>query len=282
MSNFWQRAITGTVFVLVLVSAIILGGWYMQILFGIIAGVGLYEFYSLFDKSETKPQKILGTLIGAGLYFDLIFTRNLAFGAHKLFILITVGIVLLSFIIISINELFRKSQKPFESIALTIVGIFYLVFPFWLLTFLFGPDDNVNNVYDFWPILSLFILIWCNDTFAYLTGRLLGKHKLFERISPKKTWEGFIGGIVFAIIAGVLMAYLLEWSYAKMITYGVVVGVIGTTGDLVESMLKRSVNVKDSGNILPGHGGILDRFDAVLFVVPVVFFLENFVFNQFV
>ena len=144
------------------------------------------------------------------------------------------------------------------------------------------------NVYSFehvlevetliWPPLSIFILIWCNDTFAYLTGRLLGKHKLFERISPKKTWEGFIGGLLFAVLAGVLLAYFLEWSYIKMITYGIVVGAIGTAGDLVESMLKRNVGVKDSGNILPGHGGILDRFDAVLFVVPVVFFLEKFIF----
>lgn len=273
MSNFLQRAITGTLFVIVLIGAIVLGGWYMHGLFGLIVLLGLWEFFSLFKSTDIKPQKMVGTFVGTAIYFLALLSWY--FG--EIMMVPLIGIVLLFFIGSAISELFRKTTRPFENISITLIATLYIVLPFVLL-----------NVYSFehvlevetliWPPLSIFILIWCNDTFAYLTGRLLGKHKLFERISPKKTWEGFIGGLLFAVLAGVLLAYFLEWSYIKMITYGIVVGAIGTAGDLVESMLKRNVGIKDSGNILPGHGGILDRFDAVLFVVPVVFFLEKFIF----
>ena len=273
MSNFLQRAITGTLFVIVLIGVIVLGGWYMHGLFGLIVLLGLWEFFSLFKSTDIKPQKMVGTFVGTAIYFLALLSWY--FG--EIMMVPLIGIVLLFFIGSAISELFRKTTRPFENISITLIATLYIVLPFVLL-----------NVYSFehvlevetliWPPLSIFILIWCNDTFAYLTGRLLGKHKLFERISPKKTWEGFIGGLLFAVLAGVLLAYFLEWSYIKMITYGIVVGAIGTAGDLVESMLKRNVGIKDSGNILPGHGGILDRFDAVLFVVPVVFFLEKFIF----
>ena len=274
MNNFWQRAITGTLFVAVLVGAIVLGGWYMHVTFGVIVIFGLLEFYKLFENTETKPQRIVGTTIGAGIY--LLALLAMYFGGQ--FGLIAIGISLGSFLAIGIAELFRAQSKPFENISITVGGIIYLVIPFVLLNQLATRLELDKFQHYIWPVLSIFILIWSNDTFAYLTGRLIGKHKLFERISPKKTWEGFIGGVVFAMIAGILLAYLLEESYLKYITYALVAGVIGTFGDLVQSMLKRSVNVKDSGTILPGHGGILDRFDAVLFVVPVIFFLEKFIF----
>jgi len=273
MNNFWQRALTGTVFVAVLVGAILLGGWYLHITFGLIVILGLLEFYNLFEKTESQPQLIVGTLIGGGVYFSTFILLHLNILYPQSLALIFILIV---FIFISIVELFRQKKKPFENIALTYVGIVYIVVPFIFINLL---ADTFNGFHKVWPLLSVFILIWCNDTLAYLTGRLFGKHKLFERISPKKTWEGFIGGLVFAMIAGILLAYFLEESYAKYITYALVAGIIGTLGDLVQSMLKRSVDVKDSGNILPGHGGILDRFDAVLFVVPVIFFLEQFIFN---
>ena len=272
MNNFWQRAITGTVFVAIIVGAIVLGGWYMHITFGAIVIFGLLEFYELFGKTDTHPQHILGTVLGTSIYTCLIFISEFTGNTSKYFIAATIGITLLSLIIISILELPRSKENPFQNISITYGGIFYIVLPFILLSVLAEAPNN------YWLVLSIFILIWCNDTFAYLTGRLIGKHKLFERISPKKTWEGFIGGIIFAIIGGVTLAYFLEVSYIKYVTYAIVAGAIGTAGDLVESMLKRSVDVKDSGTILPGHGGILDRFDAVLFVVPVIFFLEKFIF----
>lgn len=279
MSNFWQRAITGTLFVVVLVSAILLDEQYIAAVLGLIVLFGLLEFYKLFENSDVKPQRITGTIIGTAFYVFPVITHfvNLKMKMGE----ISVMISFTALVLIACIELFRAEKKPFENIAVTFAGIVYVSLPFLLLTLLGTPGGRGGEWYNPWGILSIFVLVWCNDTFAYLTGRLIGKHKLFERISPKKTWEGFIGGVVFAVLGGVAMAYFLEWSYVKMITYGLVVGIIGTAGDLVESMLKRSVGVKDSGNILPGHGGILDRFDAVIFVVPVIFALENTVFRTF-
>lgn len=274
MSNFWQRAITGTIFVVVLVGAILLGGWYMHVTFGLITALGLFEFYSLFENSDSKPQKIIGTFAGTSLYFLALFSWYFGQPFGTAFLVVAVSVILIS----GFAELFRKQIKPFENIALTVTGIVYVMIPFLLLNFLGFSFSLFELKMNYWPVLTIFILIWCNDTFAYLTGRLIGKHKLFERISPKKTWEGFIGGVFFAVIAGVLIAYFNDENYLKLIVYGIIAGVVGTFGDLVESMLKRSLNVKDSGSILPGHGGILDRFDAVLFVVPIIFVLDRFIF----
>jgi phosphatidate cytidylyltransferase len=280
MSNFWQRAITGTIFVVVLVGAILLGGWYMHITFGLVVFFGLLEFYKLFERTETKPQKWVGTITGTLFYFTGVFKlyKSVLYRGD-LPVLIGIAFVFLSLVMISIIELFRAKSKPFENIAITITGIFYIAVPFLLINLMTIDKYGLFLSFNFWPVLSVFILIWCNDTFAYLTGRLIGRHKLFERISPKKTWEGFLGGVVFAMSAGIFLAYLQDESYVKFVVYALIASVIGTLGDLVQSMLKRSVDVKDSGTILPGHGGILDRFDAVLFVVPVIFFLENFVFK---
>lgn len=278
MNNFWQRAITGTIFVIVLVGTIILGGWYMHSLFGLIAILGLNEFYNLFQKTEVKPNKFIGLILATSIYALIISANYVASDNFRFLSGVIIALVFSSLILAGILELFRNNSSPFQNISVTLVGIFYVVFPFTLINFLpeFAQIKTIDDKY--WSILSIFILIWSNDTFAYLTGRLIGKHKLFERISPKKTWEGFTGGILFSVIAGLVLAYFLDWSYPKMIAYGLIVGIFGTAGDLVESMLKRSVDIKDSGNILPGHGGILDRFDAVLFVVPIIFVLELFIF----
>ena len=273
MNNFWQRALTGIVFVAVLIGAILLGGWYLHITFGLIVILGLLEFYKLFEKTESQPQLIVGTLIGGGVYFSTFILLHLNILYPQSLALV---FILIAFIFISIVELFRQKKKPFENIALTYIGIVYIVVPFIFINLL---ADTFNGFHKVWPLLSVFILIWCNDTLAYLTGRLFGKHKLFERISPKKTWEGFIGGLIFTLIFALVLAYFSNDSFAKLIIFAIVVSVVGTLGDLVQSMLKRSVDVKDSGNFLPGHGGILDRFDAVLFVVPVIFLLEVFVFG---
>lgn len=281
MNNFWQRAITGTLFVVVLIGAIVLGGWYMKSLFILITALGLIEFYQLFKNSESKPQVITGTILGVSLITVTFISTD-----HHSFLPVLGGILLLSLIGTSIVELFRDQKKPFENIGITLLGIVYISLPFILLNAMWYVPMGVvisaaiedKFMAGFWPILTVFILIWCNDTFAYLTGRLIGKHKLFERISPKKTWEGFIGGAVFAVLGGLCIAWFTEQNFMKLVAFALTASVIGTLGDLVESMLKRSLNVKDSGKILPGHGGILDRFDAVLFATPAIFFLEKVIF----
>lgn len=274
MSNFWQRAITGTLFVAVIIAAIIFNAWLFHFIFGLVGILGLNEFYTLFKNTETKPNRIIGLIIGTIIYgvgVSIIYYPGISMA-------LLMGVILLSFGAVALAELYRKKERPFENMAITLVGIPYLILPVALLNTMIRFDHETGTITEFWPVLSIFILVWCSDTFAYLVGRQIGKRKLFERISPKKSWEGFFGGLVFAVLGGMIIAWATEASFIEYAVYGLVISSVGTMGDLVESMLKRSVNVKDSGNILPGHGGILDRFDAVLFVIPFIYFLNTFVF----
>lgn len=168
--------------------------------------------------------------------------------------------------LVFILELFQKRQAPGHFISSYLLGIFYISLPvcllFWVAS---GPDA----IYKPNRVFGLLWLVWTNDTLAYLVGSQIGKHKLFERISPKKTWEGTIGGVVGTILmAWGLSHYVTDFSPEQWLALGIVVSIFGTLGDLVESMLKRSAGIKDSGNLFPGHGGFLDRFDAFLFMLP--------------
>jgi phosphatidate cytidylyltransferase len=273
MSNLWQRAITGTIFVVTIVAAIIFKSWIFHVVFGLIALVGLHEFYGLFKKSSSSPYSTLGIMLGAILYtFGVVNLYTVDLTHYFL------GAIVLSFGLIALAELYRKKKQPFENIGIALTGIIYIVVPFLLINYLIEFSRKTFTITEYWPVLSIFILVWCSDTFAYLVGRQIGKHKLFERISPKKSWEGFFGGLIFSVVGAITIAYFTESSYWQYATYGIIISTFGTLGDLVESMLKRSLKVKDSGTILPGHGGILDRFDAVLFVIPIIYFLHHHVF----
>ncbi len=152
--------------------------------------------------------------------------------------------------------------------AYLILGQVFIALPFSLLNFLVFPSGEFNPVF----LLSLFVLIWTNDTGAYVVGISFGKHKLFERISPKKSWEGFFGGIFFALILAYFLPQITgEIDILRWFGFALIAVVFGTWGDLIESLIKRTVDVKDSGNILPGHGGLLDRFDSLLFAVPLIY-----------
>jgi phosphatidate cytidylyltransferase len=165
-------------------------------------------------------------------------------------------------------ELFKKGNWQIKGLAYRIIGYLYILMPLILLNYLNIKAELINSKI----VLVVFILVWVNDTFAYITGMLIGKHKLFERITPKKTWEGFIGGLLATIIAAWLLApfagakHLLHWGIAAFF-----IGISAVFGDFIESFFKRKAGVKDSGNIMPGHGGILDRIDSLLFVFPVVY-----------
>jgi len=274
MNNLVQRAITGAIFVAVIVGAILFKSWIFHVVFGLIGLVGLNEFYGLFKKSGNYPHATLGIIFGLLIYTSGI--ASLYFPNMEKYV---IGFSFFAFTSIAIAELYRKKKTPFENIGVTLLGIIYLILPMLLLNFLITFDTHTYTIQSFWPVLTIFILVWCSDTFAYLVGRQFGKRKLFERISPNKSWEGFFGGVVFSVIAGVLIAYFTNQSIPQYILYGIVISTFGTLGDLIESMLKRSLNIKDSGTILPGHGGILDRFDAVLFVIPIIYYLHNYIFN---
>jgi len=267
VGDFIKRALTAVLFVIVLLAGINLHPIGFIATFLGIALLANYEFYGLIKKANASPQVVTG-LIGVVLLFVAVASHNYC-GKTLLFQLLLL-LVFLTFII----ELYRKKENPFANIAYTILGIIYVALPFALLIYLIFQ----NGVEQFRPdiVMGIFVMIWVNDTAAYLVGVNFGKHRLFERISPKKSWEGSIGGGVATLFAAWGCSYFSqELSLTLWLSIGLIVAVVGGLGDLVESLFKRSINVKDSGSILPGHGGILDRFDAILIVAPVVFvFLE--------
>ncbi|UIR55759.1 phosphatidate cytidylyltransferase [Sphingobacterium sp. SRCM116780] len=256
------RAITGFFFIIVMVGSMLLGPTVFLGFFTLLSAWCLFEFYGIVDSEERKPNKLLGILTTITL-FTTTACYSLGWLEAK-FILLCIPL----FLAVYIQALFQKRAFPFNDIGFTILGIAYVGLPFYCFTRLAFIGSDFNH---FLP-LGFMILLWTNDTGAYLAGRSLGKNKLFERISPKKTWEGFVGGVVLAILVSMsfekYFGTIPQWQW---IVVAIIIGVFGTIGDLVESMLKRSLNVKDSGQILPGHGGFLDRFDGLLFAAPLVY-----------
>lgn len=276
------RTITAAVFVAVLLSCIFLNFVSFAVLFFVVAVWGLYEFYQLTEKLGAKPYKLIGLITGAALFAVAIFINsNLALffpWEH----LLAIAFILVFFIFVT--ALFDQKPNTILNIAYTVTGIVYSVLPLTLLlniscfdkayTFNHFSSNHFDNVapYNFHYVLGIILLIWASDVSAYLVGSLIGKNKLYERISPGKTWEGSIGATILTIGCSFIIAkWFSELALIHWIMISIIVCVFGTIGDLVESMLKRQAGVKDSGHIMPGHGGILDRFDSLLFVSPFVY-----------
>ncbi len=262
------RAITGFLFILTIMAGVYFNAIIALSLFSLIVLLGVDEFYTLVKKSKTiQPIKFWGILTGlvSIIILGLIVLNIVALKLVFIPVLMTFFIFLI--------ELYRKKENPFINVAYTILSMVYIVIPFAMLFHLgYYSGNSFTDKYSFHIILGFFLMLWTNDTGAYLAGRFLGKHKLFERISPKKTWEGSIGGGLLTIgVAYVLSIYFTNLNSTNWIVLAIIVAVFGGLGDLVESMLKRSLNIKDSGNILPGHGGILDRFDGLLLSVPFIY-----------
>lgn len=267
MNNFWTRSLTGTVFVVVMIGGIWWNYWSMTALFFLISILGLWEFYSLVKHKGIYPQKIIGIFLGISVLTFFVSANRLMDDYMNYSSAAVIFLVLL----IIIAELFRNAENPFSNIAFGLFGVIYITIPFAALT-IPSLEGGLFSEYRYIPnyVLGYFFLLWSNDTFAYLVGRAIGKRKLFERISPKKTWEGTMGGILCTQgIALLLSVYYQELEMIQWMILGLIVSVFGTLGDLVESMFKRSLGVKDSGSILPGHGGILDRFDGVFLSSPI-------------
>jgi phosphatidate cytidylyltransferase len=278
--KFITRTLSAVVFATALLSSIFLGYLTFSLLFFVVSIWALHEFYKLMELKQLLPNKIIGFSIGILWYlFSFLLCADelqlIEVSGSALMILLFFSFVLL--FISSAVELFRNKEKPFENIAITIFGVIYAVLPFCLFHFIACPNSLAllsfgAKHYESLIVLGLFLLIWSNDTFAYLVGSFIGKHKMYERISPGKTWEGTIGGALLTIL---FSSFFHQWFGVLALTDWMVIGAIvalfGTIGDLIESMLKRSVGVKDSGNVMPGHGGILDRFDSLIYVLPFVF-----------
>lgn len=253
------RSLSGIVYIFLLVFATLYSRESFLILFGLFLLQTVSEFSALI-----QLPKIASLLVSAILYllFGVFFSSQFSTDLGLLLASILVCFQLLLW-------LFFNQSKPITTITekwVKLIG--YIVLPFVFLT----KIPVVNNQFIPSIIIGIFILIWTNDTFAYLVGKSIGKNKLFERISPKKTIEGFVGGLIFAIIAGVLLSkYYVSMPIFQWILIAVIVSVFGTLGDLIESKFKRIAGVKDSGTIMPGHGGIYDRLDSIIFVSPFVF-----------
>ena len=266
--NLIVRTITGVLFVAALVTCF-LKPIAMVLLFALITGLTIWEFTGLVNRQESvQTNRFICT--AAGVY---LFTPSGAFTPAVLFIPYLVTIIYLL-----VSELFLMQKNPVNDWAYTMLSQMYIALPFSTINILAFQDTPDGAVYNYLLPLSVFIFLWVNDTGAYCTGSLFGRHKLFPRVSPGKSWEGCIGGAVFVVIAAVVISCLSGTSSAVStavwIGLGLVVVVFGTLGDLVESLFKRTLGVKDSGNILPGHGGMLDRFDSSLLAIPasVVYF----------
>lgn len=262
-TNFQIRVITAIVFGLVVISSILFHPFSFGILFILINGFCQFEFYRLLNSAGKGAQWFNGILTGSFLMVTTFMV--LMEWVPQNFMLFN----LLFLIMIFIYELYRKSNTPFENIGDTLISLFYISLP---LACFIALGFIVSNSFNPHLPLGFLILLWCNDSGAYITGISLGKNKLLERISPKKTWEGFIGGIALALFASFILSnYYLELSLPSWMVISLLVSVLGTFGDLVESMFKRSINIKDSGKLLPGHGGFLDRFDGLFLSAPAVY-----------
>lgn len=269
INNFIKRAITGVLFVAILVGCILSNPLSFGILFTIISALTIYEFGQLVNmRAEgVNINKMITMLGGAYLFLAIMgFCTNEGQEGSKIFI---PYVLLLLYMMIS--ELYLKKENPILNWAYSMLSQSYIGLPFAMLNILaFNYDPTYSSV-SYNPILplSIFIFLWLNDTGAYCIGSLIGKHRLFERISPKKSWEGSIGGGVVAIGVSFVLAhyfpFMSMWEWAGL---ALVVVVFGTWGDLTESLFKRQLHVKDSGTILPGHGGMLDRFDSALMAIP--------------
>jgi phosphatidate cytidylyltransferase len=263
-----KRAITAVIFVAVMFAGLLSGKESFAALFGVITALCLWEFFDMvFEDGRRRDltRKIMAIFFGMLPYttVTLLHLNALGLAPQQLFL---VSFALLPMVFLCfIFELFSKSEHPFHNVALTLLGMTYISAPFSMLN-LISYDGN-----QFSPniVMGLLFLIWSNDTGAYIVGSQLGRTKLLPRISPKKTWEGFFGGFALTfLVAWGLSTIFKEIRTEHWLVLAGISSIFGTIGDLVESMLKRSFEVKDSGSLLPGHGGFLDRFDAFLFLVP--------------
>jgi phosphatidate cytidylyltransferase len=269
--NLLLRSCTGFALVSVMLFCIQQGSWYLSVLFAVLLAFSIFELVSILKKLYAV--NALGIYVSAFMFYGVLVSLALGILDWS-----WVGVFLLAPFVLFAWELFRPSKNPLEQLALAVFSAYYLGVGYGMLFAL--PYMGLD--YDPTYLFALFFFIWTYDSFAYLTGMLFGKHKLFERISPKKTWQGAIGGMLFALLCAWVWAqnvpstlHDLDW-----LLLGFAVALLATLGDLAESMLKRAFQVKDTSNFLPGHGGFLDRFDSAIFSAPFFYFLCKYLLER--
>lgn len=261
MKNVYVRSLSGIVYIALILAGILCGKMAFLALTTVFAVIGIAEFQNITMGKAASPVHA----VARG--WDLLAAVCLCMASNSYnqpgWMMITELTVLISYVLVRfILSLYDKGPGAFANVGWSVLSIVYIALPMFLLNLVYSDNDISKYL-----ILTMFIMIWLNDTGAYCVGSLFGKHRLFPRLSPKKSWEGFFGGLVFCVGAGIGAFYLIpdSNSMGAWISYGVAVCLLSTWGDLFESMLKRSHGIKDSGNLIPGHGGILDRIDSLLF-----------------
>lgn len=272
MKNLIVRSVTGLLFVAAIVCSF-LNAVAMIMLFALLTGLTIWEYTGLVNEQENvNTNRFICTVAGVYFFFAVAgFCSELTPTAVFIPYLITI-------IYLMVAELYAKNPQPVDTWAYTMLSQMWIAVPFSTINILAFPATDGFPVFSCVLPLSVFVFLWLNDTGAYLCGSMLGRHRLFPRISPKKSWEGSIGGAVLVLIAAAVIGIVLGkyeqtaniLSIPKWMGMGLIVVVFGTFGDLVESLFKRTLGIKDSGNILPGHGGMLDRFDSSLMAFPAV------------
>ena len=275
MKEFIVRSLTGVVYVALIIVGIVVNAYTFLTLFSIIILLCLWEFYGLINERKRARINLWYNCFGGFLLFISTYLYASGIFNHTIFFS-----YLLYIVILLVVELYEKQQDPIHHLAYVLFGQCYIALPISLLNFIVFPVAEAN----YYPLflLSLFVFIWVSDSNAYLVGVRWGKHRLFERISPNKSWEGFFGGLAFAILLSQFFAAKteLEISSWHWVGLAVVVVAFATWGDLIESLIKRSLGVKDSGKLLPGHGGLLDRLDSLLLAIyGMLFYLGLFIRN---
>ena len=272
MSNTSVRVIVGLVGIPLIVILALLGNNVFLVFCVIVSFLCMNEFYNLFETPKHKPGVLTGWIGGLSFHktvflsiSSLIVISFYLEDFNYVFIL-----YFLMFVYLIVDEVF-KHEKHFEAIGTWLLSIVYISTPFGLISLM--NSTKFVNMFDANYAIIVMALVWVSDTFAFFGGKTFGKHKLAERISPKKTWEGSAFGFVFTLIAGILIKLIIydTLSYVNILLISVIAGVFAQIGDLFESHLKRSVQIKDSSQLIPGHGGFLDRFDSLLFAVPAVY-----------
>lgn len=261
------RAASGVVMLVVMLTAMLWSTWsFAALLVAITAGV-TWEHLRLSEHCGAQPQKVMamGIALLVVAPFALLFDSEHAIAEGVSLMFGMMFVVMIAMLMVLFVELFRQRETPIQNVGATILPALQVALPIAMLALLPALGEGYNA----WRVVAFFSIIWANDVFAFLVGITLGRHRLCERISPKKSWEGFIGGIVAAMGVALLAAYLLGEDMAAWAGLGLVSALAAVAGDLVESMFKRAAGVKDSGAIMPGHGGWFDRFDAVLMAAPV-------------
>lgn len=271
LTNMTVRAFTGVLFVTIMVTCFF-QPVAMVFLFALITCISLWEYSGLVNNIEDVTiNRFISTVAGVYLFLAISAINSGFVQTNAVFMP-----YLLTIIYLFVSELYTKNKNAIHDLSYTMLGQMYVALPLSMINVLAFRTATDGNIHFYYLLpLSVFIFLWTNDTGAYCVGSLFGKHKLFPRISPAKSWEGSIGGGVLVLVAAFLVS-LLDQNHGNLsglntlqwLGLGLVVTVFGTWGDLVESLIKRTLGIKDSGTILPGHGGMLDRFDSSLLAIP--------------